>query len=409
MTRPLTSSTSALKYDLAPVKLGDVLGGECFQNGLYKHSDSYGIGTPILRINDFDNLGRLVSAAFSRVSLSINECRQFSVRENDILINRVNSLSHVGKSMLAPALEEDFVYESNMMRIRIGLGSQLVPEYVAAVLQAESTRRYFRKVAKPAVAQVSINQDDVRSVKIVLYTKAVQKKTADILAEWNIAIEKSEELIAAKARYYTYQLTCLFSKAGHSRNHVGNFSFEVSERNRGGNDARVLSVTNSRGFVLPEDQFERRVASADLSNYKIVTRGQYAYNPSRINVGSIARLDDWDIGVLSPMYVVFGLDDAKVDSDYFLHWLDSHEARERIKKSAQGSVRETVSFTEFAAISFPLPDLDRQTVIARYLNALREEISTLGVYVDKLKEQKRGLMKKLLTGQWRVNVSASKE
>ena len=72
-------------------------------------------------------------------------------------------------------------------------------------------------------------------------------------------------------------------------------------------------------------------------------------------------------------------------------------------------MRETVSFTEFAAIAFPLPDLDRQADIARYLNTLREEISTLGDYVEKLKEQKRGLMQKLLTGQWQVNVSTSRE
>jgi type I restriction enzyme S subunit len=395
-----------MTYAETPIKLGEVLGDECFQNGIYKHADSYGTGTPILRINNFDNLGRLMPTTLSRVELSATERQQFSVRENDILINRVNSLSHVGKSMLVPLLEENPVFESNMMRIRIriGNGSQLVPEYVAAVLQAESTRRFLRRVAKAAIAQVSINQDDVRSVRIFLYPIEVQRRTAEALAHWNVAVEKSERLIVAKTRYYTHELTRLFTKAPNPRSHVGNFAHEVSERNRGGNEARVLSVTNSRGFILPEDQFERRVASADLSNYKVVTRGQYAYNPSRINVGSIARLDDWDMGVLSPMYVVFGLDHAKVDSDYFLNWLDSHEARERIKKSAQGSVRETVSFTEFAAIAFPLPDLVRQAAIARYLNALRDEITTLGAYVEKLKEQKRGLMQKLLTGQWRMKV-----
>ena len=112
---------------------------------------------------------------------------------------------------------------------------------------------------------------------------------------------------------------------------------EISERNRGGNDERVLSVTNSRGFVLPEDQFERRVASADLSNYKVVTRGQYAYNPSRINVGSIARLDDWKMGVLSPMYVVFGLDHAKVNSDYFLHRLISIRRENASRKARRAA------------------------------------------------------------------------
>ncbi|GAB4122503.1 MAG: hypothetical protein Fur0040_03230 [Sideroxydans sp.] len=210
--------------------------------------------------------------------------------------------------------------------------------------------------------------------------------------------------MAAKERHYAHELSRLISRGHHPRGHVGSFAREISERNRGGNEARVLSVTNSRGFVLPEDQFERRVASADLSNYKVVRRGQYAYNPSRINVGSIARLDGWDDGVLSPMYVVFGLDEAKVDSDYFLHWLDSHEARERIKKSAQGSVRETVSFSEFASLAIPLPGITQQTAIARYLNALREEIALLGQSVEAIKQQKRGLMQKLLTGQWRVKV-----
>lgn len=105
------------------------------------------------------------------------------------------------------------------------------------------------------------------------------------------------------------------------------------------------------------------------------------------------------------MYVVFGLDAAKVDSDYFLHWLDSHEARERIKKSAQGSVRETVSFSEFASLAIPLPGTAQQTAITRYLNTLREEIALLGQSVDTIKQQKRGLMQKLLTGlKWRVKV-----
>lgn len=243
--------------------------------------------------------------------------------------------------------------------------------------------------------------------KILLPSIPEQRAIAAMLSSWNTAIQKTEQLIAAKERHYTHELSRLISQGKHSRNHVGNCAHEISERNRGGNDERVLSVTNSRGFVLPEDQFERRVASADLSNYKIVTRGQYAYNPSRINVGSIARLDGWDMGVLSPMYVVFGLDDAKVNSDYFLHWLESHEAKERIKNSAQGSVRETVSFTEFAAISVPMPSLEDQQAIANYLNAMREESALLEKKAKKLSAQKRGLMQKLLTGQWRLDITTT--
>ena len=115
-------------------------------------------------------------------------------------------------------------------------------------------------------------------------------------------IEKSEALLAAKERQFDWLVTRLINKSGHKRAQLSDIISEVSKRNRENNVDRVLSVTNHSGFVLPEDQFERRVASADVSNYKIVESGQYAYNPSRINVGSIARLDDWDNGILSPMY-----------------------------------------------------------------------------------------------------------
>lgn len=328
---------------------------------------------------------------------------RFFLRPGDFLISRSNTLDKVGRVGVFRGGLDNCSYPDLMMRFRPQL-QKVNPDYLEAYLKSELVVKYIRQHATGTSGSMKkINQATVASIPVLLPSIQEQKGIAGISAAWDAAIEKTERLIAVKERHYTHELSRLISQGQYPRSHVGNFAHEVSERNRGGNDERVLSVTNSRGFVLPEDQFERRVASADLSNYKVVTRGQYAYNPSRINVGSIARLDDWEMGVLSPMYVVFRLDDAKVDSDYFLHWLDSHEARERIKKSAQGSVRETVSFTEFAAISFPLPDLDRQAAISRYLNALREEISILDAYVEKLKEQKRGLMQKLLTGQWRVS------
>ena len=334
---------------------------------------------------------------------------RFFLRPGDFLITRSNTLDKVGRVGVFRGGLDNCSYPDLMMRFR-PLLQKVDPSYLEVYLKSELVVKYIRQHATGTSGSMKkINQATVESIPILLPSIQEQKRIAEISVVWNASIEKTEHLITAKESHYTYELSRLISQGKHPRSHVGNFAREVSERNFGGNDERVLSVTNSRGFVLPEDQFERRVASADLSNYKVVARGQYAYNPSRINVGSIARLDDWDMGVLSPMYVVFGLDGAKVNSDYFLHWLDSYEARERIKKSAQGSVRETVSFTEFSAIAFPLPDLDMQAAIARYLNALREEISTLGVYVEKLKEQKRGLMQKLLTGQWRVTIPTSKE
>lgn len=320
------------------------------------------------------------------------------LREGDLLV--VQS-GHIGTAAVVP----EAAAGSNCHALIISRFHQnRVDPYFASQYINSAIGQARLRGLEVGSSMLHINTSELGRFILPLPPIGEQRRLAEILGLWDAAVVNTEQLIAAKELHYTHELSRLISRGQHPHGHVGVFAEEVSERNRGGNEARVLSVTNSRGFVLPEDQFERRVASADLSNYKVVRRGQYAYNPSRINVGSIARLDGWDDGVLSPMYVVFSLDEAKVGSDYFLHWLNSHEARQRIKNSAQGSVRETVSFSEFATITIPLPDTARQSAVARYLNTLREEIDLLDQSVEAINTQKRGLMQKLLTGEWRVPV-----
>ena len=223
-----------------------------------------------------------------------------------------------------------------------------------------------------------------------------QKQIADYFETWNAVIEKTEALIDAKERQFGWLVAKLINNSAHKRKQLANFIVEVSSRNSRNEIDRVLSVTNHSGFVLPESQFERRVASNNVSNYKIVKRGQYAYNPSRINVGSIARLSEWECGILSPMYTVFELCNKIIDSDYFLYWLSSSEARQRIKKSAQGSVREAVSFDDLGAIPIPLPVMRIQRDIVSILNTAQQEIILLKKLVDQYRTQKRGLMQALI-------------
>jgi type I restriction enzyme S subunit len=328
----------------------------------------------------------------------------FVLKEGDLLI----AMTEQAPGLLGAAVRipGDKTYLHNQ---RLGLVDVLDTEAVSVgfvyhMFNSSDVRKEISTTASGTKVKHT-SPAKVGAIQIILPRRSEQDEIAYLLDTWDTGTEKTEQLVAAKERHYTHELSRFISRVQHPQNHISVFAREVSERNCDRVCERVLSVTNDRGFVLPEHQFERRVASEDLSNYKIVRKGQYAYNPSRINVGSIARLDDYDIGVLSPMYSVFAIDETKVNTDFFKHWLDSHEARERIKRSAQGSVRETVSFTEFATIRFSLPLLEQQQKIANYLSTLREEIALLAAYAGKLKEQKRGLMQKLLTGQWRVKVS----
>src|SRR5207302_482721 len=92
------------------------------------------------------------------------ERRRYSVQQSDILINRVNSLSHIGKAALVRAVDELTVFESNMMRLRVKEG--LLPEYAILVLCSDVARAHWLARAKPAVNQASVNQRDVRDLLI---------------------------------------------------------------------------------------------------------------------------------------------------------------------------------------------------------------------------------------------------
>lgn len=257
-------------------------------------------------------------------------------------------------------------------------------------------------LTRQGAGRYKLNKETLSKLPILIPPLAEQKAIADLLSVWDTAIEKMERLIQMKEKRFEGLGYELISVPPYPKGHVRDFVSEVSKRNKTNEVDLVLSVTNHSGFVLPEDQFQRRVASANVTNYKIIEAGQYAYNPSRINVGSIARLDNWEKGILSPMYVVFRLDKEMVVSDFFKHWLGSHEAKSRIKRSAQGTVRESVSFGDLGAIPFPTPSKAEQSQVVKVLNAAQAEIDLLKHIAKQYKEQKRGLMQKILVGEWRV-------
>ena len=321
------------------------------------------------------------------------------VRKGDVLLATVR-----------PNLQAFYLFKEEIHDTIVSTGfcvltpqSELLAEYLHQYLFSEQMLKVFYQF-NVGSNYPAINSSDIKNFPIFLPPLPEQKAIADILQTWDTAIEKTEALIAAKEKQFDWLVSRCINQSGYKKSQLSKFTSEVSKRNEDSSIERVLSVTNHSGFVLPENQFERRVASANLSNYKIVSKGEYAYNPSRINVGSIARLDDWDTGVLSPMYIVFKLDSMKMDSDYFLHWLSSSEARQRIKNSAQGSVRETVGFSDLGAIPIALPNIETQKRIAHILNTAHQEIDTLKTLVNRYRAQKRGLMQKLLTGKWRMKV-----
>ena len=158
------------------------------QNGLYKPESYYGEGTQIVRIDDFYDGHFIRTSGFQRVRLSDDEVSTYLLRPRDIVVNRVNSISFLGKSALVPAFGEPAVFESNMMRLTFD-ERRLLPEFAILWLSTSFAIRYLKRRAKRAVAQASINQTDVGSLPIVDLGLEQQQRIVKVFSRLDAGID----------------------------------------------------------------------------------------------------------------------------------------------------------------------------------------------------------------------------
>ena len=169
---------------------------------------------------------------------------------------------------------------------------------------------------------------------------------------------------------------------------LGDFIEEVTTRNKLNSCENVLSVSNKMGFIKQSEQFEdRTVASENKSNYKVVTEGCFAYNPARINVGSIALLSTYKIGIISPMYVCFKTK-SSLDSEYLNFYYQSGFFYKELQKKLEGSVRQCLTYENMSEILIPYVGIKEQKAIAATLNKFATLIATEEKYLKSLQKQK---------------------
>ncbi len=164
---------------------------------------------------------------------------------------------------------------------------------------------------------------------------------------------------------------------------LGDYIQEYSVRNKSGEDIPVYSITNSQGFC--RDYFSKEVASKDKTTYKIVPRGCFAYNPSRINVGSVDWQRDEERVIVSPLYNVFSVS-PEIDQQYLYYYLKSSATLYRIKEVATGSVRDNLRLSMLYDFMIELPSLDIQRQIVSNLDLLASIIRQRNQQLTKLDE-----------------------
>ena len=170
---------------------------------------------------------------------------------------------------------------------------------------------------------------------------------------------------------------------------IGDIIEQLSERNKDGNTQNVLSVSNRYGFISQAEQFEERsIASEDTTNYKVVRLNDFAYNPARINIGSIARLKSIEKGIVSPMYICFRCGEV-VLSEFLEQFFSTKYFSLEVGKRLEGSVRMCLSFEGLCNIPMSLPSLVQQKGISEKINCLNRKIQLEENYLFALLNQKQ--------------------
>ena len=238
----------------------------------------------------------------------------------------------------------------------------------------------------------SINSKNFSECYIGVPSKEEQRKIATLLRLIDERIATQNKIIEDLKKLKSAIIEMEYSHITKNISHIGDFIEQTSKRNKDKTIHNVLSVNNRQGFIQQSEQFENRnVASDDTSNYKIVEKDDFAFNPARINVGSIARLTLFERGIVSPMYICFRTRDGLLP-EYLDYYFESKPFFTEIQKRLEGSVRQCLSFDGLCNIPLCVPSVEIQRQIGERLSTLVQEIKLEIDFLELLQKQKKILL-----------------
>ena len=272
--------------------------------------------------------------------------------------------------------------------------NKTVVGYKGYAFSSMSFHHQIRRIAQ-GTKIYSINSKNFSECYVGIPSKEEQQKIADLLRLIDERIATQNKIIEDLKKLKSAIIEIEYTPNTKTTSPIGDVIEQISKRNKNNAIQNVLSVSNRQGFIKQSDQFENRnVASEDTSNYKIVEKNDFAFNPARINVGSIARLTTLEKGIVSPMYICFRTQE-NVAPEYIDYFFESKHFYCEIQKRLEGSVRQCLSFEGLCNIPLSLPSFEMQQLIGKRLFTLGQKIKTETDLLELLNKQKQYLLRQM--------------
>jgi len=281
---------------------------------------------------------------------------------------------------------------------------------LAYLLNGQIVRRELRRLGQ-GQSVVHIYKSDISKLYLPIPPLPQQKKISKILSEWDSAILNIEKLISAKRKFKKALMQQLltgkrrfkeFKNQPWKEYHLDDLFKERKEAGR--EDLPLLAITSDRGVIYREEVDRKDSSSDDKSKYKNIMPGDIGYNTMRMwqGVSALSTIE----GIVSPAYTICVPYENMIDGLFASCFFKYPPIVHLFYRYSQGLVSDTwnLKFPNFAQIKVAVPSLEEQKQIASVLTDYDKDIGLLNQHLELLKQQKRGLMQKLLTGKIRVKV-----
>lgn len=374
------------------------------QEGFYlitsKHLSRYSI--------DFQTANKISYEDYKKIT------ERSKVEQFDILFSMIGTIGTIYQEMSS---SEKIKYAVKNMAI-FKCGEYYKSKWLFYYLQSPKAKEYLYENLKGST-QKYISLELLRKMPILYYDNdSLVRKVVDILSLLDDKIKNIIHYIDVlynilntiyKDKFISKNYLCddFREKNFHYDNWIYSNVFEqikeIKIKNKDENDYPVLSVVKEGEFKVSEDVFTKQVYSNSTKNYKIVRRNQVAYNPARANIGSIAMLKDYDVGLVSPIYTVFEMKDT-ITPTFFYYYMKQPIFLEMVKHHAIGTTRQNFPFEAFKMFPMVVPPMELQLKFEEIAKPIEQKITKLKEENKVLAEIRDTLLPKLMSGELPVEV-----
>ena len=373
---------SGFTEDWEQRKLGE-LGS--LKNGMNFSKEAMGIGFPFVNLQNIFGNNVIDVTNLGKAMASDSQLKDYNLLNGDVLFVRSSvKLEGVGEAALVPQNLENTTYSGFIIRFRDEYG--LDNNFKRFLFGIESVRNQIMAQATNS-ANKNISQTVLENLCLKIPNKSEQEKIG-------LYFSNLDHLITLHHRkYMKYADLSVFDW---EQRKFADFTWDAGKRNKEDLDLEPYAITNEHGFIRQRDAHDDfgYMKDTDRKAYNIVQPNSFAYNPARINVGSIGYYKGVENVIVSSLYEVFQTDNY-VNDRFLWHWLKSDEFPRWIAKLQEGSVRLYFYYDKLCECQLYMPSLEEQEKIATFLDDLDHLITLHQHKCEELQNIKKFMLKNM--------------